>query len=282
MTIATKVGLVGLDNSHIDHFLRYLNEEQRFPGWRVTTVAGELSERSYDLCQRYDLEMVPEPRDLVGRIDAALLCDRDGGAHLDQAKPLLEAGLDLFVDKPLALSSADASEMVAIAMRTGSVLRTGSAFRYTEKAQAAAHRSERTPPQLVIITGPADRRSPYGGIFFYGIHHVELLLEVLGNPHVAAEAIALDSVSHHETHVIVGSIGPTTFILNFVDPEVQTVFRAQIGFGSDVMDIDLGREKVSYAPLLDQFVAACTARGPASSAELVLPVVLLERIAAII
>jgi hypothetical protein len=42
----------------------------------------------------------------------------------------------------------------------------------------------------VIVTGPADIQSKYGGIFFYGIHMVERMFKLFGDDVAAASRIS--------------------------------------------------------------------------------------------
>jgi predicted dehydrogenase len=75
---------------------------QRYPG--VTTVR--------------DAEAVLE---LAGDLDLVVL-GTPPATHFPQAKAALEAGLDVVVDKPFAVSSAQGQELIALAERLGRVL----------------------------------------------------------------------------------------------------------------------------------------------------------------
>lgn len=52
-------------------------------------------------------------------VDAVFLaeCDGDGSTHLEWARPFLERGIPTFVDKPMALTLADAKEIVRLARK---------------------------------------------------------------------------------------------------------------------------------------------------------------------
>src|SRR5205823_1398283 len=61
------------------------------------------------------VEMVERPEALLGRVDAVLIESQEGAAHLGRARPFLEAGVPLFIDKPFANSVHDAREIARLA-----------------------------------------------------------------------------------------------------------------------------------------------------------------------
>src|SRR5699024_5030291 len=110
---------------------------------------------------------------------------RDGALHLDHARPLLEAGIPVLIDKPLAASVADAIELLDISQRRNVRLVSYSALRFVPELTAfTSEHPERSRLRHLHVVGPADPNSPYSGLFFYGIHQVEAALEILGNPEV--------------------------------------------------------------------------------------------------
>ncbi|WP_285634859.1 Gfo/Idh/MocA family oxidoreductase [Lentzea sp. NBRC 102530] len=120
---------------------------------------------------------------LIGQVDAVLLCTRDGRDHAAQALPLLRAGISVWVDKPLATREADARAMVGAAAATRVVLACRSGFRDAAATrEAEAWVRDQAGPVTVTIEGPADPRSPYGGLAHYGVHHVELACELAARP----------------------------------------------------------------------------------------------------
>ncbi len=51
--------------------------------------------------------IVARPQDVIGQVDAVLIATDDGFDHVERVRPFVEAGLPVFVDKPLALAVAD-------------------------------------------------------------------------------------------------------------------------------------------------------------------------------
>ena len=66
---------------------------------------------------------------LLDRIDAAVLAT-PAPSHFELARHLLEAGKDVLVEKPLALTAAEAQTLTDLAARTGRILQVGHIFLY--------------------------------------------------------------------------------------------------------------------------------------------------------
>lgn len=76
--------------------------------------------------------IVPSPIGMIGEVDAVLLARDDAENHREMALPFLKAGLPVFIDKPFALSVADAEAIWAAAQYPGQVY-TCSALRYANE-----------------------------------------------------------------------------------------------------------------------------------------------------
>ena len=55
--------------------------------------------------------LVSTPQEMIPLVDAVLLARDDGQNHLEMARPFLEAGLPIFIDKPMALNTAHVEEL---------------------------------------------------------------------------------------------------------------------------------------------------------------------------
>jgi predicted dehydrogenase len=56
--------------------------------------------------------------------------------HLDVARPLLEAGIDLLIEKPVAFSLEDTDELIAIAKKNQRVVQVGHLERFNPAVRA--------------------------------------------------------------------------------------------------------------------------------------------------
>lgn len=95
----------------IHAYLRARNpSEFGFPDVQVThawTQDGALTET---LCRATKIPTaVANPTAMIGCVDAVIIARDDWRSHFDLAKPFLEAGLSVFVDKPLSLEARELS-----------------------------------------------------------------------------------------------------------------------------------------------------------------------------
>src|SRR5699024_7802605 len=120
------IAMVGVNTYHAEAFTRIFNggggDEPRIADARITHVwAGDHPERLAELEEMlgpYDT-IVETTAELVDVVDGVLLIDdTDGGAlHAELAKPFIEAGLPVFIDKPMTTNYADAVELFDLAAK---------------------------------------------------------------------------------------------------------------------------------------------------------------------
>ncbi|MEW6751705.1 MAG: Gfo/Idh/MocA family oxidoreductase [Candidatus Latescibacterota bacterium] len=176
------IGIVGAENSHTIAIARLLNVEKRVRGLRVTHVWGETTALARQAAEAGGIpHIAASPVDMVGQVQAAVVDHRHAREHLPAAAPLLEARLPLFIDKPFCYRAREGRRFLARAAELGVPVCSFS----TLPKQAAFLELERQARQLgplhaVVATGPCDIRSRWGGIFFYGVHQVDMVLRLLG------------------------------------------------------------------------------------------------------
>lgn len=277
-----RIGFIGTENSHTDHFIRFLNTDARHPGYRATALAGGRNERNDALARTGAIDVVvDDPAELIGQVDAAIISTRDGVRHREQAEPLLAAGMPIMVDKPLATSVRDAEAIITAADRGQTPLVSCSALRFVpEIADFAASRDHGQLRQL-SISGPADPDSEYSGLFFYGIHHVETALELLGNPVVKPGSLDVTVNRDGDTTTSLTRISEVDVVLTFIAPtgEDKTPFHAVATSTNGVMARELTLGPDYNAASLDTFVHAIESGSwPLDRDRLVAPVAVLESI----
>lgn len=170
------VGIVGIENSHATEIVRFLNTGVADVPLRITTVVAGEPERTRELVELGGIDrVVDEVAALRDAVDALIVTARDGADHRAVAVPFLEAGVPVWVDKPLAADVADADTILAAAQRGGAPVTSSSTLRWLhDTAELAAEAGRIGEVQSVTVTGPADPDSPHSGIFFYGIHVADL------------------------------------------------------------------------------------------------------------
>ncbi|KYH37541.1 MAG: hypothetical protein AYL29_005420 [Candidatus Bathyarchaeota archaeon B24] len=190
-----RVGIVGFDTSHAVEFTKRLNhvdvsEEYWVRGARV--VAGypgepspaaseELLNERIEVLRRYGVKIVDSPESLIGMVDAVMIEYNEGAKHLEASKPFIEAGLPLFIDKPLACSIDDAKEIYRLAESRGVPVFSASSLRYAVEVQKVKNSVDEVGRVLGADTYSPGMIVPFNpGLFFYVIHAIEMLYALMG------------------------------------------------------------------------------------------------------
>ena len=187
-----RVGIIGLDTSHAIAFTKALNDDHAPPELSHCRVVAAYPKGSPDIessvsrvpnytkeIQNLGVDIVPTIDALLERVDAVLLETNDGRPHLEQVRPVLQAGKPVFIDKPIAGSLVDALR-IARESRTANVpIFSSSSLRYTPGAQ------EIRAGAIGDVVGcdaysPCALEESHPDLFWYGIHGVETLFTVMG------------------------------------------------------------------------------------------------------
>ncbi len=175
------IGIIGAENSHTVAIAKTINIDRLVSGFSVTHVWGETPDDAKDAQDRGLIpNIVQDPEDLIGEVDAAIVDHRHPKYHLPAVRPLLEAKIPLFVDKPFCYRLDEGKEFLARARELNvpvcsfSVLPKQASF-----AQLQEDVRELGRIISVVSTGPCDIDSEYGGVFFYGIHQVDMVVRLL-------------------------------------------------------------------------------------------------------
>jgi predicted dehydrogenase len=278
-----RIGIIGTENSHVDHFIRFLNTEQRHPGNRVVALVGGATERNMALSETGGIELVVDrPGDLVGRVDAAIVSSRDGRHHRAHAEPLLDAGLPVLIDKPLAASVEDARAIIAAATRGKAPLVSCSALRFVPEVARLTDPRERVGRlRHLAIIGPADPDSEWAGLFFYGIHQVELAMQLLGDPEIAPGSLSVDVVRDRDTTVALTRVGDVVLTFTFITPaDGDRVPFQVVATGTRGVLTESPTIGPDYnAPALARFIEACDrGRSPVSPHTLLSPIAVMAAV----
>lgn len=273
-----RVGLVGIENSHAEHILRHLGLDEAPPLRATAIVAGD-PDRTARLAELGGVErVVDDVRALAGEVDALIVTTRDGATHRDLAVPFLDSGVPVWVDKPFATTRADAEAMVAAAARGGVLVTSSSTLRWLADADAvAAALPGIGPVRRLTVSGPADPDGPFGGLFFYGIHHADLAQRLVPGEPEDLRVAAYDRglTAHYRC-------GEVEVTLDFVRPAFEVPFRvtAEGAKGSIDREIAVGGDYVR--PALQAFARMLVTRSIAVPAvEMLAAVTVVERAVAL-
>jgi predicted dehydrogenase len=175
-----RIGVIGAENSHTIDYGQIFNRDRKFPGCEVVGVWGETPEFAKNASEKGRIPwIVKDPAEFIGKIDALIVDHRHAKYHLAAAWPFVEAGIPTFIDKPFCYRVSEGRKFLAMARAKGTpVTSFSTAARGEEITELKNQLAGMSQIRHIISAGHCDVDSPYGGVFFYGIHQVERLMAV--------------------------------------------------------------------------------------------------------
>src|SRR5947207_11352568 len=115
-----RAGMIGLDTSHVPAFAKIFNNPKAtgdiagirivagYPGGTDIPASRDRVKGFTEQLRGMGIEILDSIPKLLEKVDVVLLESVDGRIHLQEANPVIEAGKQLFIDKPVAGSLAAA------------------------------------------------------------------------------------------------------------------------------------------------------------------------------
>ncbi|MDI9586447.1 MAG: Gfo/Idh/MocA family oxidoreductase [Acidobacteriota bacterium] len=191
-----RIGIVDCDTSHVVQFTMRLNhveidQEQWVDGANVVAAvplpSAILEQAKIDeyveKLRGWGVEIVEKPEDLLEMgLDGVCIEAVDGSVHLERARPFLEAGMPLYIDKPFTTSSADAKEILRLARENNVPVFSTSSLRFGLEVVEVLEDAEGKYGKVIGANcwSPASLHDRNPGLFHYGIHAVEPLFTLMG------------------------------------------------------------------------------------------------------
>jgi predicted dehydrogenase len=186
-----RVGIIGLDTSHVIAFTQLMNDPAKnygckvvagYPGGSpdVPSSANRVEGYTKQLREKFGLEIVDSIETLCQKVDGILLESVDGRPHLAQVRPVIAAKKPVFIDKPMAGSLADVLEIFRLAKAAGVPCWSSSSLRFGPGTIGL-----RNSPEVGKVMGcdawsPCSLEPHHVDLYWYGVHGVEMLFTVMG------------------------------------------------------------------------------------------------------
>jgi len=189
-----RIAVVGLGRMGKLH-CRVLSE---MPDVHLACVVDTDPDAVADAARRHGVEGLNDAAEAVDRVDAAIIAVPTG-AHVAAARPFVQAGKGVLIEKPIAAASADAEELLKLAGRTGSVVQVGHTERFNPAVLAI--RRFGIAPKFI----EAHRISPFtfrsadvGVVLDMMIHDIDLVGMMVDAEPDRVEAVGVNVLGAHE------------------------------------------------------------------------------------
>ncbi|MBB5030664.1 Gfo/Idh/MocA family protein [Prosthecobacter vanneervenii] len=157
-------------------------EDVRVPGARVTHLwTDDAADAPKVAAASLIAHTVAKPEDVIGQVDAVIISTDDGDDHIRRVRPFIEAGLPVFVDKPMATNIADLRQFVQW-HEAGSTILSTSGMRYAPEMRLNTEQQELVGDMRWITSFTCKTWERYG------IHALEAVEPLLGPGFLTVQA----------------------------------------------------------------------------------------------
>lgn len=187
--------------------------------------------------------VVPRIEDLIGQVDAVILGRDDPENHLRMARPLLEARVPLFIDKPLTI---DPKELAIYEqyIQQGAFLMSCSSMRYAGEVLAVKPKiKELGDIQLLTVVGKKDWSK-------YGVHMVEACMSLLNDP----QPIRVQYVGKEHFDMVQLEISPTCFASIHLVADISPTFQMNVFGTQNWAHIDIRNSYAMFKENILEFI----------------------------
>jgi predicted dehydrogenase len=189
-----RVGVVGVGHIGSNHARLYAE----IPAAEFAAVYDVDLVRASRIAEKYHARAAPSLEEFSEMIDAASVATPTN-VHYDVARPLLERGKHLLIEKPITDNTTHASELAELAANNHLVLQVGHVERFNPVLSALEERL--THPRFI----EAHRLSPYperstdiGVVLDLMIHDLEIILHLVRSPVENIDAVGVPVLSKGE------------------------------------------------------------------------------------
>ncbi|MBR2861674.1 MAG: Gfo/Idh/MocA family oxidoreductase [Clostridia bacterium] len=149
---------IGIEGAHITH---------------ICCTGFEGYERAQHVAKAAKIPNVcTHPEEMIGEIDAVIVATDVGSEHVERCRPFIEAGIPMFIDKPMVDNEEDLKTFIQW-RKNGAKFISSSSMRYT-KTYEAYYDKHYELGDLVYILSPMPKKYET-----YGIHALEAMYPFL-------------------------------------------------------------------------------------------------------
>jgi predicted dehydrogenase len=252
-----RLGMIGLDTSHVIAFTRVINDPAKNYGCKVVvgysggspdvpSSANRVDKYTQQLREDYGVEIVDTIEELCQKVDGVLLESVDGRPHLKQVRPVIAAKKPVFIDKPMAGNLEDVIEIFRLARENNVPCWSSSSLRYGPGVIGMRNNDKVGEVLGCDAFSPCSLEEHHPDLYWYGVHGVEMLFTIMGT--------GCESVRRVQT-------GDYEFVVGiWKDGRVGTfrgIKKGKSGYGSMVFGtkgIVPGGGYGGYEPLIDEII----------------------------
>jgi len=190
-----RVGVIGVGHLGKHHARIYGQLAAAQNDLKLSAVVDVLADRAAEVAAPYGAEVLTDFRGLIGNVDAVSLAVPTTD-HARIGIELLENGIDVLVEKPIASSIEESRKLIDAASGNGRVLQVGHVERFNPVVRAATEVA--TQPQFFEIHRLAvftPRSLDIDVVLDLMIHDLDVVLSLVRSPVTEVRAVGIPVLS---------------------------------------------------------------------------------------
>ena len=199
-TSTFRLGAIGVDSSHLPEFTKRINalNESGETSCRVTrlwtdgrhNLPEERARKWQGMAEEMGVRPAASMDELLGDVDGVMVLAVNGNRHLELSLPALERGLPTYIDKPLTCDLAQARQILDVARKCNARCYSASSLRFAAEVTDLP-RAELGRLAAIDAFGPGEINPAMQGLFYYGVHTIEMVDAIWGPGVKRVSAITL-------------------------------------------------------------------------------------------
>lgn len=213
-----KIVFLGCENSHSAMFLNFMQADEKYKNIEVLGVYSHDETASKNLSEKYGIPVMKSYDEAVGKVDGVVITARHGDNHYKYAKPYIQAGVTMFIDKPITINEEESVEFMQKCKETGVKITGGSCLRFDAWVREIAGDNAKAEGGDTLggfVRCPISLGNPNGGFFFYAQHLVETVQVAFGKNVKSVYAIksgkTLQTLFHYENYTVCGTFADESY-----------------------------------------------------------------------
>jgi len=194
--VSTTIPVAVVGTGHMGrHHARIYHE---LPDSELVGIVELNVERAADIASKYNVKVYPSIEPLLGKVQAVTVAVPTT-AHVEVARPFLENGIAVLIEKPIAPDAASARALQELARRHNTLLSVGHTERFNPVVRAM-DRMQVLPRFIEThrISPFTFRSADISVVMDMMIHDIDIVLHLVKAPPVRVDAVGVRVLARHE------------------------------------------------------------------------------------
>ena len=229
-----KIVFLGCENSHSTMFMSYMRRNEKYQDIEILGVYSHIEQSMQNVSKNYNVPAMSSYDEAVGKVDGVVITARHGDLHYKYAKPYIQKGMTIFIDKPITINEEEAVAFMKECKEAGAKITGGSCLRFEEWVKELANDNVNEENGKTIggfVRCPISLGNVNGGFFFYAQHLVETVQVAFGQDiksvYAKLSGKTLQVLFHYENFTVCGTYADECYKSYYVARLTDTAVKAK-------------------------------------------------------